>query len=628
MTKENKTPVAGISNQEVLAEINLIAQIQQIEGRLAFQPDTVRFAQLADAYLNIGEFEHAILACQEGLKIYPHYDTATFVLAKAYYRMGDKKKARAILEELLTSHPAHLTVHKLLGDLALEEDDIVQSVSHYRIALRMDPINRPIIQSLVDLKEPYQKIKAAKPADEEEEQDIRPTILKKEIPKPASEKAPVKMETRDAFAGEITDSQEFKIEETKPVESKPVEKKTTQTEGTADVKPVHKPAYTDEKGLMYFYDDDEVSFEEYKQRQEWQKAGKALILSRETLDAKLTLVGAKTAEITKTAEKKPEIKKPPAEQKTPTTFEEHLEDAMLKEEEELLSEAEQDDGLARIDISYKDYLDLLTEEADLIEALFQDEEDSDEKEITAKPEPATEPEAGDNERSMPYQDYVENLTDESEINEANFIADFDERVLSLTEFSEYLEHSDDVMDVGAYALLSRNGDLGDLMKDVVPSDEGPPMTYRDYFSALTSDAERREAALEKAVEKSEKTESRITAKEPAAEKIEVKKIPEKTDVKQEETASPAFVEKKKSVERTSAVREEPIEKEVAFLEVDEINPQDATPEMVDELAARGQYGSAYKVCKMLKAKNPTDAKIDRKILELKRLYLWSSQLVG
>jgi len=51
-------------------------------------------------------------------------------------------------------------------------------------------------------------------------------------------------------------------------------------------------------------------------------------------------------------------------------------------------------------------------------------------------------------------------------------------------------------------------------------------------------------------------------------------------------------------------------------------------EMVEKFAQAGQFGMSYKVCKMLKMKNPTDAKVDRKVLELKRLYLWSSQLVG
>jgi len=59
-----------------------------------------------------------------------------------------------------------------------------------------------------------------------------------------------------------------------------------------------------------------------------------------------------------------------------------------------------------------------------------------------------------------------------------------------------------------------------------------------------------------------------------------------------------------------------------------INPNDASIELVENYVAAGQFGTAYKVCKLLKQKTPSDAKIDRKMLELKRLYLWSTQLAG
>jgi FimV-like protein len=622
MARENRPAAAGISNQEVLAEINLITQIQQIETRLAFQPNTIRFAQLADAYLSIGEFEHAIQACEEGLKIYPYYDTATFVLAKAYYRMGDKKKARAILQEFLASNPAHLAAHKLFGDLSLEEDDVVGSVTHYRIALRMDPINRPIIQSLVDLKESYQKIKAAKSSDEDEEEDVRPLVQKREIPKaeipkPISDKAPVqpKIEKQLAVEEKVVKPEAIKKEELKPVEQ------NIPVSAVEEIKPVHNPAYTDEKGVLYFYDDDEVSFEEYKQRQAWQKSGKAVIMVREALDAMLAEIRAKS--------KPPEAKKPAVSetQKVPTSFEEHLEHAMSKEEDELLSEADQEAALAEMDISYKDYLELLTEESDLLEALFQEEEETGDEEISPiAGKAAPQAEKRDDEKPMAYQDYVEDLTDESEIIEATMAEDHDDSPLSLAEFSEYLDTSDDVIDFATYALISRNGDLAEIMKDAAPADGGSGMSYKDYFSSLTSDAEQREAAFETTVLKP--AETKDTAK--AEPKADIPRpIPEKVEAIKEDIAPPPVRESaEKPAESIQPVQKEAAEEQTEWMDAEDINPQDATLELVEKLAAQGQYGTAYKVCKMLKAKNPTDAKIDRKILELKRLYLWSSQLVG
>ncbi|HMW34036.1 MAG TPA: tetratricopeptide repeat protein, partial [bacterium] len=152
MAKAEKQAVPAVGNKAILAEVTLIDAIKQIESKLAYQPESVRFAQLADAYLDMGQYDQAITILTDGLQKFPYYDTARLILAKAYYRRGEKKQAQEYIREFLQSHPAHVAAHKLLGDLALEEDDVVSAVKKYRVALRFDPINKVLIQSLVDLK--------------------------------------------------------------------------------------------------------------------------------------------------------------------------------------------------------------------------------------------------------------------------------------------------------------------------------------------------------------------------------------------------------------------------------------------------------------------------------------------
>ncbi|MBL7959884.1 hypothetical protein JNL27_06540 [bacterium] len=680
MARENKATVAAvISNQEILAEINLISQIQQIETRFATEPDSIRFAQLADAYLGIGDFEHAIKLCEQGLVKHPQYDTGTLVLAKSHYLSGNKKKAREVLQDFLITHPASLSGHKLLGDLSLEEDDVAGTVSHYRIALRFDPINRQIIQTLVDLKDKYQKIKESKPSDDEEEEVVKtvakkaePTVppdtqVKKTSPvseeKPAVKPAPDKEDNKlDSFIEDaiqpMEDQVEFKPIEVKPAKTEPVIAKT-QEKPKAEEKPSEfSPAYTDNNGIMYFYDDDEVSFEQYKKRLDLQKAGKALILERALLDQKLSEKSIKTKaqkaedafaaqtesaidmEITpKGFEFEAKIEKP----KKIATFEEHIDASMAKEEEDLLTAAEQEAALSEIEMSYKDYLDILTNEEDLLEALFQEEHEAgieEEKEdkagrILATAEGSKEPLRSTTEadQPIPYLDYVQGLESESDITEASFTTQStvaeNEETIGFSEFSSYLDDSDETIDYASYTMLLEVEGISakTLWTDVSATVESA-VSYNDYM--VSAPAAEKADAVFKTLDEDKKQEK---AKEvPAADAVV------EATVTETKTAVESIVKAEvvKTIEESKTVLRPEIKEEITedtddYQEEEfetEINPQDATPELVEKLAARGQYGSAYKVCKMLKVKNPTDAKVDRKILELKRLYVWSSQMVG
>ncbi len=682
MARENKTSVpAVISNQEILAEINLISQIQQIETRLAVDPESLRFAQLADAYLGIGDFDHAIALCEKGMQKHPNYDTGTLVLARSYYLSGNKMKAREVLQNFLTTNPASLAGHKLLGDLALEEDDVNGTVSHYRIALRFDPINRQIIQTLVDLKDKYQKLKESKSGDEEEEAEVK-SIPKAVIPKPVAEKPAEKIQPeiletakpKTEAVKEESRLENFIEDAIQPAEDKFAFKepqpKSAVSESSViseEVKPVvqqtvaseFSPAYTDEKGVMYFYDDDEVSFDQYKKRLELQKAGKALIIERALLDQKLIEKGVKSAAKesksedvftqmesafetdTKTGLSEPVAETRPAKEPAQfTSFEDHINESMAREEEELLSEAEQEAALSELEISYKDYLDILTSEDDLLEALFQEEtktgmEEAEDKvsRILKSALGEEAPAPSDTDQPLAYLDYLQSLEDESDIAEASFAEETpldDGEPIGFGEFSAYLDNADEAIDFETYAVILRaEGVSSDSLWEMKSVAEGPGLKYDEYMASV-SELEKAEAAFEtiKEAKPSEKPIQQAAA-EPVIEEMV-------TEIKTEErpvAKIEPYEQKPKLTPVAAQVTEEVAEEDIAEEIIEEtteeeINPQEATPELVEKLASRGQFGTAYKVCKMLKVKNPTDAKVDRKILELKRLYVWSSQMVG
>ncbi len=740
-----------ISNKEILAEINLVSQIEQIETRLATEPNSIRFAQLADAYLGVGNFENAIATCLEGLRYYPHYATGKMILAKAYYLSGDKKKAQTLLKEFLQKHPTHIAAQKMLGDLALEEDDILGAVAKYRVAMRFDPINRALIQTLTELKDQFQKAKTDGGGGEDEDEkpvlesqrvssDVAPTSIEKPVAKNVqatetsrhlpeefeySEETAKKLRAEDTvelpkekidlkipdamvedlIVGEMTakaekDAKEFSVKDTPA----PVQEIIAKKPASPPIDLTASAAFVDDKGILYFYDDDEVSFDEYKKRLDLKKNGLAQILDRAQID-RLAGGKAKLKPIVETKKAEPvEAKKPEpkievqkekivekkietiAEKKeakkgivksdtdafahkthdddslhrhvdsafgdgedtgvflTPDQEREFFEKEESKDDNELMSRSmaaeegisdeDPESSLDELEMDYKDYMDTLTSEEELEEAIFAEENessaDTEIDSITARLAKVSSDMDGfevahpdeDQDQPIAYSDYFEQLETEEEIQEASF--DLEEEPMSFQEIGEWLDANDYNIDYKTYFLF--HGDPFEAAKKTAEKmPEEPTMVYADYLSSV-SDEDRAEAVLAEAQEilVTEKSIPVIAPVEKLEQKIPEKKI-EVVPVEPIKTVQP--VQTKQPAKVTEEVVEEEVEEEVEYVE-EEINPQDATMELVESYALAGQYGMAYKVCKVLKMKNPTDAKVDRKVLELKRLYLWSSQLVG
>lgn len=675
MAQPVKNPAVAVTNKEILAEINLISQIQQIETRLAIQPKSLRFAQLADAYVSMGQYDDGIQICEEGLKNFPNYTTASLVLAKAHYLSGNKNKAREILEGFLHARPSHIAARKMLGDIALENDDVRAAVTHYRIALRLDPINRQIIQTLVDLKDRYQKIKDASQGEEEDEDVIRPrdrvqpastTYTKsikptepttKELRLPTGKKdLTEEMEQVEdsivaSLMSEGTPTEPIRKTEVVPtpveMKSTPVEpaKSTTQqtmpesstsssmvesVPSSVSVPPL-TPAFTDAGGVAYFYSDEDLSFAQFKQRNELQRQGKAVVMDRAELDQ---LIAKASGRMVAPAVQEPPIRieeKPPVtESKSPAWMNEEFEisevrsteqpvptDDVVEEQtvdEEPLTREEQEVILSEVEVSYRDYLDLITDEEELLEALFdQDLQGTEEEE---EPSPLVAEVTGRipvaEDVLLSYDDYLDGLDDEELLAEAEL---GEEPLFSLGQYSAYLEESDEEIDFQTYAMVS--GMDGELLRQL-DLDVEPSVSYRDYLSGPLSEEQRAEAQFEPTV---------LVAPPTVAEA--------KDAGTPAPTVTPAAVEARTAETITAAVQAAPTTKEMVEEEEEEviedeeqIDPADVSMELVDQFASRGQFGAAYKVCRMLKLNNPTDAKIDRKILELKRLYVWSTQMVG
>ena len=68
-------------------------------------------------YAKMGQPNDAIAAFRYGIKTNPDDDELYLNLARIYVTMGEREKARAVLDELMERKPGNATATKALGEL-------------------------------------------------------------------------------------------------------------------------------------------------------------------------------------------------------------------------------------------------------------------------------------------------------------------------------------------------------------------------------------------------------------------------------------------------------------------------------------------------------------------------------
>lgn len=120
----------------------LAAAIRRQEDRLARNPGSAAFAQLADLYRKAGRTRQAAALCREGLARYPHYTTARLILAKALAAEGDLEGALGEVRAILAVSPKDVQGHRLAAELHRRRGDLDAAVRHLEQAVSLDPGDR------------------------------------------------------------------------------------------------------------------------------------------------------------------------------------------------------------------------------------------------------------------------------------------------------------------------------------------------------------------------------------------------------------------------------------------------------------------------------------------------------
>jgi len=120
----------------------LAAAIRRHEERLARDPASLAFAQLADLYRKAGRTRQAVAVCRNGLLRYPHYTTARLILVKALAAEGQLEPALAEIAAILEVNPNDLQCHRLAAEIHRRLGHIDRAVTHLEAAVRLDPGDR------------------------------------------------------------------------------------------------------------------------------------------------------------------------------------------------------------------------------------------------------------------------------------------------------------------------------------------------------------------------------------------------------------------------------------------------------------------------------------------------------
>jgi tetratricopeptide (TPR) repeat protein len=123
-------------------DVALAATIRRQEERLAKDPTSLAFAQLADLYRKAGRPADAIATCRSGLLRYPHYTTARLILAKTLLAENDPAAALEEIEAILQVSPKDVQCHRLAAEAHRRMGRLDAAVQSLESAVSVDPGDR------------------------------------------------------------------------------------------------------------------------------------------------------------------------------------------------------------------------------------------------------------------------------------------------------------------------------------------------------------------------------------------------------------------------------------------------------------------------------------------------------
>ena len=125
-----------------MADDALAVAIRRHEERLARDPSSLAFAQLAELYRKVGRTQDAIALCRQGLARYPQYTTARLTLARTCLGEGRLDEAMTELRIVLEATPKDVQCLRLASEIERRRGNIDGAAEYLETAVKHDPSDR------------------------------------------------------------------------------------------------------------------------------------------------------------------------------------------------------------------------------------------------------------------------------------------------------------------------------------------------------------------------------------------------------------------------------------------------------------------------------------------------------
>jgi tetratricopeptide (TPR) repeat protein len=126
-------------------------RIEELQAKMASDPHSPFFAQLADAYRRRRKLEEALRVCGDGISHCPKYAGAYVVLGRIHKDRGDLPAARQAFRQAVRLAPDNVIAHGALGQIAEEQHDLPDALAAYRMALTLYPFDREVREAVARL---------------------------------------------------------------------------------------------------------------------------------------------------------------------------------------------------------------------------------------------------------------------------------------------------------------------------------------------------------------------------------------------------------------------------------------------------------------------------------------------
>jgi predicted Zn-dependent protease len=104
-------------------------RIEELRRRVAHDPASIAFAQLAEEHRRAGDYDEAVRVCRTGLAQHPNYLSARVTLGRALLELQRFDEATTELDFVVRAAPDNLAAIRALAEIHQRRGDVVDDPS-------------------------------------------------------------------------------------------------------------------------------------------------------------------------------------------------------------------------------------------------------------------------------------------------------------------------------------------------------------------------------------------------------------------------------------------------------------------------------------------------------------------